>query len=111
MSDSVDRPRRSRAATRQLWIERLDRFASANLSVSAFCAAEGVSLNSFFYWKRRLASAAAATDSSPLFLPVRIAAAAPIEIVLANGTLLRIAPGCDLAFLRSLLASLAGEPC
>jgi hypothetical protein len=53
MSDPVGRPRRSREASRQLWAERLARFASAEQSVAAFCAAEGVSPNSFFYWKVR----------------------------------------------------------
>ena len=55
MSEPVGRPRRSREATRQLWSERLSRFAAADVSAAAFCAAEGVSVNSFFYWKRQLA--------------------------------------------------------
>jgi hypothetical protein len=110
MSESVDRPRRSRAATRQLWVDRLARFAATDLSVAAFCAAEGVSPNSFFYWKRQLAH----TPDRPaeaLFLPVHLAPAAPVEIVLANGTLLRVSPSCDFAFVRSLLASLTGASC
>jgi hypothetical protein len=110
MSDPVGRPRRSREATRQLWAERLARFSAAEQSVTAFCAAEGVSVNSFFYWKRQLA-APAAPDAGPLFLPVRITPAAPVEIVLPSGVLLRLAPGCDLAFVRSLIDALAGAPC
>ena len=110
MSDTVGRPRRSREATRQLWAERLARFSAAEQSVTAFCAAEGVSPNSFFYWKRQLA-APVAPDGGPLFLPVRVTQALPIEIVLPGGTVLRITPGCDPAYVRSLVAVLAGAPC
>lgn len=88
MSDPVGRPRRSREATRQLWSERLARFSAAEQSVAAFCAAEGVSPNSFFYWKRQLA-APSGTDGGPLFLPVRVAPASPVEVVLPNGAVLR----------------------
>ena len=110
MSDPVGRPRRSRDATRQLWAERLARFASAEQSVAAFCAAEGVSPNSFFYWRRQLAAPPAA-DGGPLFLPVRVTPASPVEVVLPSGAVLRIAPGCDLAFVRALIDALAGAPC
>lgn len=109
MSDPVGRPRRNREATRQLWSGRLARFSAAEQSVAAFCATEGVSVNSFFYWKRRLA-APSVPDGGPLFLPVRVTPASPVEVVLPSGALLRIAPGCDLAFVRSLLDAL-GAPC
>jgi len=38
MSDLAAAPR-SRQATRQTWIDRLERFAASDLSVAAFCAA------------------------------------------------------------------------
>ncbi len=110
MSDPVGRPRRSREATRQLWADRLARFAAADLTVAAFCAAEGVSMNSFFYWKRQLATPVAAS-AEPVLLPIRVTPAAPVEVALPSGAVLRIAPGCDLAFVRSLIDSLAGAPC
>ena len=111
MSDPVGRPRRSRDATRQLWAERLARFASAEQSVAAFCAREGVSPNSFFYWKRQLAAPSSPPDAGPLFLPVRVTPAAPVEVALPSGAVVRIAPGCDLSFVRSLVDALAGAPC
>lgn len=111
MSDPVGHPRRSREATRQLWAERLARFAKADLSVAAFCAAEGVSVNSFFYWKRQFAAPARTNDAEPCFLPIRVHAAAPVEVALPNGAVVRIVQGCDLAFVRSLIDSLAGAPC
>jgi transposase len=45
---------RPRAAARQLWVERLARFSASGLRPAEFCAAEGVSLPSFYSWKRRL---------------------------------------------------------
>lgn len=111
MSDPVASSCRSREATRQLWVERLARFPAAELSIAAFCAAEGVSVNSFFYWKRRLADPAVVADAEPCFLPVRVTSPVPVEVVLPNGATLRLCPGCDLAFVRSLIDALAGAPC
>lgn len=111
MSDPVPSSRRSREATRQLWVERLARFPAAEQSIAAFCAAEGVSVNSFFYWKRQFAAPGTAPDDEPCFLPVRVSSPNPVEVVLPNGAVLRLAPGCDLAFVRSLIDALAGGPC
>jgi transposase len=112
-------PVRSRAAARQLWVERLARFPASGLSPAAFCAAEGVSLPSFYSWKRRLAAEAlgptaglAEADPGPRLLPVRLPPpGAAVELVLPTGAVLRIPPGCDLAFLRCLLAALGAAPC
>jgi hypothetical protein len=114
IAPEAGRPVRSRAATRAAWAERLGRFPGSGLSPAQFCAAEGVSLPSFYSWKRRLAAEAspAADDPGPPLLPVRLQApAAPVELVLPSGAVLRLAPGCDLAFVRLLLAALGGAPC
>jgi transposase len=108
---------RSRAATRELWMDRLVRFPASGLTVAQFCASESVSQHSFYFWKRRLAAQAQATtvqeagsDRGPRLLPVRLQAAAPaVELVLTSGAVLRLPPGCDLAWVRSLVAVL-GEP-
>ena len=113
------RPARSRAATHQLWVERLDRFARSGLSPAQFCAAEGLALPSFYAWKRRLAAThgdgpmAPASDKQPgpRLLPVCLQPAAALELVLPGGAVLRIGPGCDLALVRSLLEALGGLPC
>jgi hypothetical protein len=44
---------------RTLWGERLARFALGGLTVAAFCSAEGVSVPTFYEWKRKLAPSAA----------------------------------------------------
>jgi hypothetical protein len=112
------RPARSRAAARQLWVERLERFARSGLTATQFCAAEGLALPSFYAWKRRLAAAhgdrpaATAADEhpGPRLLPVHLHAAA-LELLLPGGAVLRIPPGCDPAWLRALVAALGDLPC
>jgi transposase-like protein len=110
MSDFVPPPR-SRQATRQLWVDRLARFPGSGLSVAAFCATEGVSPNSFFYWKRQLATSTRALDAEPCFLPVRVTPATAVEVALPSGAVVRISSGCDLAFVRSLIDSLTEPLC
>ncbi len=112
-STSLPRPARSRAATRQAWAERLARFSASGLSPAQFCTHEGVSLPSFYAWKRRLATAApAAGEAGPRLLPVRLPApAAAPELILPGGAVLRIPPGADLAWVRSLVEALGGAPC
>jgi len=107
---------RSRAVTREVWLDRLARFPLSGLTVAQFCAIEAVSLPSFYSWKRRLAAEAAplnhSSDPGPRLLPVRLqAASAHLELVLTSGLVLRIPPGCDTAWLRSLVAVLGGSPC
>jgi transposase len=111
---------RCRTATRQAWAERLTRFAASGLSVAQFCALEGVSLPSFYSWKRRLSAGTpgraaehtADTASGPRLLPVYLAnAGSAVELVLPGGTALRLVPGCDLAFVRALVEALGGAPC
>jgi len=108
---------RSRAATRELWMDRLTRFPASGLTVAQFCASEAVSLHSFYFWKRRLADEAQAPttqdqggDRGPRLLPVKLQPAAPaVELVLTTGAILRLPSGCDLTWVRSLIAAL-GEP-
>lgn len=119
-STSLQRPPRSRAATRQGWVERLARFSDSGLNSAQFCSREGISLPSFYAWKRRLATealdpasaTAPAGDAGPRLLPVRLPApAAAPELVLPGGAVLRIPPGADLAWVRSLVEALGGVPC
>ena len=119
LSEIPSRPP-SRTAARQAWEERLARFPASGLRPAEFCAAEGVSLPSFYSWKRRLNAEGRPADtqatdgpaSGPRLLPVRIGATpAPVELVLPGGTVLRIPPGSDLAFVRALVEALGAPPC
>jgi hypothetical protein len=116
----VPQPLRSRDAVRQTWAERLARFDAAGLTTAQFCAAEGVSVASFYLWKRRLvptASASAPTtasapESGPRLLPIRLPEQTPaVEVVLPSGALLRIAAPADEATLRCLFRLLGVATC
>ena len=118
-SEALPLPR-SRAGAQQLWIERLARFSASGLRPAEFCAAEGVSLPSFYSRKRRLTTGSPATHApatvpstpAPRLLPVRLASApAPLELLLPGGAVLRIPAGSDLAFVRSLVAALGDGSC
>jgi hypothetical protein len=103
--------RKPREANRQEWAHRLARFGSSGVTVLDFCRAEGIVQQSFYYWKRKLADPAAPPAAIPDFLPVRLAPAPTVELVLPGGATLRLSPGCDPAFVRSLVDALAGAPC
>ena len=111
MSDTAATPRRSRDSVRQSWAERLARFESSGLSALDFCRQEGIASQSLYYWKRKLSGPADAPGPAPQFVPVRLSASAPVELVLPGGATLRLQPGCDLAFVRSLLQALTERPC
>jgi transposase len=112
MSASENRPVRSRAAIRQLWVERMRRFADSGATVVAFCQAEGISSHAFYYWRHKFEpQTSASAAEQPRLLPVRLLDSAPVELALPNGCSLRLAPGCDLAFVRSLVDALGEVPC
>jgi hypothetical protein len=56
----------------RLWRQRLRRQSITGLSVAAFCSREGVTLASFYYWKRRLSAPREPTSRPALFVPVRV---------------------------------------
>ena len=44
-------------AKQRVWEERLARYRTSGLSVARFCATEGVSVNTFYYWTKRVSLA------------------------------------------------------
>jgi len=84
----------NRAATvgkREAWQRRLARQRTSRLSIAEFCRQEGVSVQSFYYWKRRLGPASAARQQAA-FVPVRIAPvpSSSLEIELPNQAVVRV---------------------
>jgi transposase len=119
-STSLRPGRRPDPTLRSLWKKRLHHFEQSGQSASTFCSEQGLSLPSFYAWRRRLRCSDSAstpvgvadTADGPQFVPIRLLpTSTPIELVLPTGTVLRVPPGCDLAFVRSLVASLGDAPC
>lgn len=114
MSDSSARSRFDAVATRR-WTERLERFATGNHTVAAFCAAEGVSPSNFYLWRRRLAQPPAPASNRPTVVPIRVAPApapaTPIELALPSGTVLRFPADARPELIIAVLRGLEERPC
>jgi hypothetical protein len=116
------------------WRRLLGRWRQSGLTGRDFCAEHGVSEPSFYSWRREIARRdqqqatrrkqtmppAASTlvpppcgDSAFLQLALEPSATTPpaIEVVLAQGRLLRVRPGFDAAMLRQLLRLLEEPSC
>jgi hypothetical protein len=98
----------------RLWRRWIDQWRASGLSVRAFCARHGLATASFYNWRRVLQRRAA---EQVVFAPVRVVADAvparssALEVVLADGRVVRVAPGFDAATLRPLLAVLEEPSC
>ena len=92
-----------RVASEKKWQDLIREQQQSKLSVSAFCRQHGFSDQAFYNWRKRLTA-----DE-----PVRFALVdrnregsdrfATLELMLASGDRLRIAPGADAATLRAVL--------
>lgn len=97
----------------QHWRRWIALWQQSGLSVAAFCARHGLAPASFYAWRTTLQQRAA--EHVPL-VPVQLVADAapprPLEVVLPDGSVVRVPPGFDAASLRQLLALLReGPPC
>ena len=122
--------RPSRHERREWWRRQLARQQSANLSVTEFCRHLGVSLTTFYYWKKRISEAApntswreparcsarpgtASADAAfPSFMPVSIVdpiAGTQLEITVANACVVRLRGTVDPSLLQAAIAT-AGQP-
>jgi transposase len=106
-------------ATRAEWAERVERWEKSGQSAEAFAARERISAKRLTWWRWSLhsSSATARAAREPVrFLPVRVVepsvpgttSVAPVEIVLPNGRIVRVATGFDPATLERVL-SIASE--
>ncbi len=104
----------------RLWRQRLQRQSTSGLSISAFCAHEGVSLTSFQSWKRRLAARSLPLrPQPPLFVPIHLDPDPPqpaqprfqgVEIELPHQVRLRFDSPPEPQWLGLLVAALASLP-
>jgi hypothetical protein len=103
-----------------LWRRRLQRHSTSGLSISAFCALEGVSSTSFRAWKRRLtARSLPASPQLPLFVPLLLDPDPPqarqahfqgVELELPHQVRLRFDSPPEPEWLGRVVAALAGFP-
>ena len=102
------------------WRQRLQRQSHSGLSISTFCALEGVSSTSFHSWKRRLAARSLPPlQPPPLFVPLRLDPDPPptaptpgqgVELQLPHQVRLRFDSPPEPEWLGRVVAALAGLP-
>jgi hypothetical protein len=118
-----DRPT-SRHERREWWRRQLSRQQSENVSVTDFCRQLGVSITTFYYWKKRVpvvssslpSRVVAERPSRPLaaaasFVPVSLVdrhAGSHLEIELANASVVRLNGAVDASLLQAAIAA-AGQ--
>ena len=108
--------RRPDPARERMWRKQLARWKDSGLKISAFCEREGATPTAFAHWRKVIAArdARAANAAAPEFVPVHVSppgAAAPIEVALAGGRVVRVPPVFDPAHLRAVVAALEGPSC
>src|SRR3954469_8078197 len=108
--------RRRDPAKEAFWRAAVSRQRQSGLGVRAFCAAEGLKVAAFYFWKREIGrrdagrprGGRAAREPRLAFVellpqaPVRRPAAEPevaIELVLSHGRRVLVRGGCDVALL------------
>jgi hypothetical protein len=100
---------RTQEERHQLWRQLIAQQEQSGLSVLAFCQQHRISEYSFYQWRKRL------TEQLPVqFALVDTSRSAPmgvaaVEVILASGERLRVAPGIEAATLR-LVLSVLREP-
>jgi hypothetical protein len=96
------------------WRRWVAEWQASRLSVREFCQRHGLTVASFYAWRRVLQRRAA---EKAAFLPVQVVAdavatqAGALELVLTDGRTVRVTPWFDAATPRQLLAVLEGRPC
>ena len=92
------------------WQQRLIRFEKSRRTINEFCRQEGISPQSFYLWRKRLAQASVAqhrvTEPPDGFRTVRLLPAAGVSVQLPGGTHL-VVPTADAESLRLVIETLA----
>ncbi len=92
----------------QLWQQRLARFQASRNTIVEFCRQEGVSLPSFYLWRKRLSPATSSSRDKPPagFRAVHVVAPASVSVQLPGGTQL-VVPTTDRDSLRLVIETIA----
>jgi len=101
----------------QFWREQLRRQQTSGQGVRGFCEGAGLSVPSFYWWRREVRIRDSRRDGGdrPRFVPVRMmlepSADASLEVVLGGGRSIRVGSGFDAEHLRAVLAALEATSC
>lgn len=96
------------ADKRTAWARRLKAWERSGQTRVAFCAAQGLSVSTFDYWRRTLRVAPGSALVPVVVASPQASAAAPIEVMLCNGIRLLLPPGSDVSSVQRLVEVLQG---
>ena len=106
----------------KFWRKQISDFEASGMTLTEFCRSRGLSLKNFSNWRKRLSVRDAArkhaepevsiTDFAPLHVVEQIStepgarsdSTISMEIVLRNGTVLRLAEGCSMKLMSSVFS-------
>jgi len=88
------------------WRARFAAQRQSGVSVKQFCAQQGLTEQSFYYWRKRLQTPASMRFALVEAEPRRGPAEHALELVLTTGERLRIGAGVDAATLQQVLEAL-----
>jgi len=96
-----------------VWGERLRRYERAGQTVADFCRREGVSVPSFYQWRKRLASsivqpstgATRRAPQTPVFQQVMLTRGAVVAVELPSGVRMEL-PAEQVQLVRAVVAEL-----
>jgi hypothetical protein len=111
-------------AKRKLWTRRIGKWQRSGMEVRAFCRWESVPESAFYWWRRRLAqeekpsarTKRPASGKKDTFVPVRLThipqtGISAIELVLPDGSVVRIPPEVNAQRLRGILEAVSSSSC
>ena len=96
----MPRTRRGSSPREQFWQAAVADWRQSGQSVRAFCAGRGLSEPSFYAWRRTLQERARQRPAArrlPVLVPLRVIAAAVLEVALPTGVVVRVPAGADAA--------------
>jgi transposase-like protein len=78
--------------SREQWRSWLEEQPATGLSITAFCRDRGISQNSFYVWRRKLAHELTNGQPAAEFVPVAVIGNSEIMVELPCGATVRFAP-------------------
>ena len=110
----MSKKRRRDTGREQFWRETIAAWQKSGQSITAFCSGRGLSQASFFSWRRTLRVRdlrPVAALQPPALVPVRVVAAAVLEVLLPTGLVVRVPAGVETAAVAALVAALRTAAC